>query len=244
MKKKSEALLLCLCVWRLEAGAFCSFINGMKSWAQTVWRSMKGFTFTAAVQTLKVCRARLRAHSDQVWKRCQHAINLVKSQGKRGLSYRRMQRQRTHSRTITLIMGTLQNSSLLGSVIYVWKNVSGCTEKHRRTQRSQPLGRGSLAHSENTLNNVITVIQRLVQEHFEKKMLQLGCSLSESIRDRTQPPKTDGIQDAFYVCSLEMMTGETACTERLTHAECQSKKKASNRFVVVIAVKVWSHRII
>lgn len=68
------------------------------------------------------------------WKRCQHAFNLAKAprQERAKLIEQRRLRWRTHLRTITLIMGTLQNSSPLGSVSYVWKNIFEDT--HRETQ--------------------------------------------------------------------------------------------------------------
>lgn len=84
-------------------------------------------------------------------------------------------------------MGTLKNSSPLESVIYVWKNIFQDTEKHRRMHHSCPKGRASLVHffCENTLCNVITIIQRLVQEPFQKRELQLGCFLLKSIQEIT-----------------------------------------------------------
>ena len=52
---------------------------------------------------------------------------------------------------------------------------SGCTEEHGRMHQPQPGGRGSLVHFPRS--NDITIIQRLVQEPFLKKELQLGCFL-------------------------------------------------------------------
>ena len=124
------------------------------------------------------------AHRDQVKKKRQvleRVVDVVKFIGKRGLGYR----GKEYEAAYTLDDDNIDHGNFLELIILLGKydvclkeHLTECTEKSKKMHQShsQAKGRGSAVTflSKTTVNNVISTVQRLIQETIAKEVAESG----------------------------------------------------------------------
>ncbi|XP_034084713.1 uncharacterized protein LOC117554399 [Gymnodraco acuticeps] len=124
------------------------------------------------------------AHRDQVKKKRQvleRVVDVVKFIGKRGLGYR----GKEYEAAYTLDDDNIDHGNFLELIILLGKydvclkeHITECTEKSKKMHQShsQAKGRGSAVTflSKTTVNNVISTVQRLIQETIAKEVAESG----------------------------------------------------------------------